>query len=144
MKAHKASAKWNKGLKDGNGQVKTGNGTVEANYSFNTRFGDSTDGTTPEELIGAAHAGCFSMFLSALAGNKGLSPEYVSTDAKVFLGEKDGGPHIMKIELTTEASIPGISEEDFQQLAEEAKQNCPISKVLASVPEMTLQATLKA
>jgi len=142
MKKHKAEARWNKGLKDGNGEVKTGNGAVQANYTYASRFGDSTSGTSPEELIGAAHAGCFSMFLSALMGGENLSPEYVETKASVYLGEQDGGPLIQKIELVTEAKVAGLDNDKFQELVQKAKAGCPVSKALAAVPEITVQATL--
>ncbi|GAB3537104.1 OsmC family protein [Pontibacter brevis] len=143
MKKHRAEARWNNGLKDGNGELKTGNGGVQSSYSFASRFGDSTKGTSPEELIGAAHAGCFSMFLSALMGKQNLSPEYIETKASVHLGEKDGGPLIEKIELTTEAKVDGLDNDAFQELVQQAKAGCPVSKALASVPEITVQATLK-
>lgn len=143
MKQHTAQARWEKGLKDGKGTLSTGNGQVKASYSFDTRFGEAKDGTTPEELIGAAHAGCFSMFLSALVGKQNITPAYIETTAKVYLGEKDGGPLIQKIELTTEASIDGLEDADFQKLVQEAKVNCPVSKALAAVPEVTVQASLK-
>lgn len=143
MKKHRAEARWNKGLKDGNGEVKSGNGAIQANYTYASRFGDSTSGTSPEELIGAAHAGCFSMFLSALMGNENLSPEYVETKANVYLGEKDGGPLIQKIELTTEAKVSGLDNDKFQELVQKAKEGCPVSKALAAVPEITVQATLQ-
>jgi lipoyl-dependent peroxiredoxin len=142
MKVHKANATWKKGLKDGTGEVETANGGIKSTYSFATRFGDSTDGTTPDELIGAALASCYSMFLSALIDKQGITAEYIKTDAKVHLGEKDGGPHIMKIELITEASVPDLSEDEFQKLVKEAKENCPVSKALSAVPEMTVNATL--
>ena len=143
MKKHRAEARWNKGLKDGEGEVKSGNGAIQAKYSYASRFGDSTSGTSPEELIGAAHAGCFSMFLSALMGNENLSPEYVQTKASVYLGEKDGGPLIQKIELTTEAKVSGLDNDKFQELVQKAKEGCPVSKALAAVPEITVQATLQ-
>ncbi|WP_242922869.1 OsmC family peroxiredoxin [Pontibacter liquoris] len=143
MKKHTASAKWEKGLKDGTGSVKTGNGAVESKYTYASRFGDSTSGTSPEELIGAAHAGCYSMFLSALMGNENITPEFIETTASVWLGEKDGAPLIQKIELRTEAKAEGLDEETFQQLAQKAKEGCPVSKALGAVPEITLQATLK-
>lgn len=142
MKVHKANATWKKGLKDGTGDIETANGGVKATYSFATRFGDSTAGTTPDELVGAAIASCYSMFLSALLGKQNITPEYIRTDASVHLGEKDGGPHIMKIELTTDASIEGMSDDDFQKLVKEAKENCPVSKALAAVPEITVEASL--
>ena len=143
MKKHRAEAKWTKGLKDGEGEVKSGNGAIQAKYTYASRFGDSTSGSSPEELIGAAHAGCFSMFLSALMGNENLTPEYVETKANVYLGEKDGGPLIEKIELTTEAKVAGLGNDTFQDLVKKAKAGCPVSKALASVPEITVQATLK-
>ena len=143
MKKHRAEARWNKGLKDGNGEVKSGNGAVQANYTYASRFGDSDSGTTPEELIGAAHAGCFSMFLSALMGNQNLTPDYIETKATVHLGEKDGGPLIQKIELATEAKVDGLDDDAFQDLVQQAKAGCPVSKALASVPEITVQASLK-
>ncbi|GAA4444463.1 OsmC family protein [Pontibacter saemangeumensis] len=143
MKKHRAEARWNKGLKDGAGEVKSGNGAIKADYTYASRFGDSTSGTSPEELIGAAHAGCFSMFLSALMGNENLSPEYVETKASVYLGEKDGAPLIQKIELTTEAKVAGLDNDKFQELVQKSKEGCPVSKALAAVPEITVQATLK-
>lgn len=142
MKVHRANATWKKSLKEGTGELETANGGIKSTYSFATRFGDSTAGTTPEELIGAAHAGCYSMFLSALMGKQDITPEYIKTSAKVHLGEKDGGPLITKIELTTEASVEGLSDDDFQKLVQEAKAGCPVSKALAAVPEITVNASL--
>ncbi|PRY13096.1 osmotically inducible protein OsmC [Pontibacter ummariensis] len=142
MKKHRAQARWNKGLKDGEGEVKTGNGAIESKYSYASRFGDSNSGTSPEELIGAAHAGCFSMFLSALMGNQDLTPEYIETKAVVSLGEKDGAPLIQKIELTTEAKVDGLDENTFQELVQQAKAGCPVSKALNAVPEITVEASL--
>ncbi|MEJ8802909.1 OsmC family peroxiredoxin [Pontibacter sp. H249] len=142
MREHHAEATWKKGLKDGTGNVKTGNGTIESNYSYGTRFGNETNGTTPEELIGAAHSGCFSMFLSALLGKESYTPDYIHTKAKVTLGEKDGAPLIERIDLTVEAKVPKLTNDDLQKLAQEAKQKCPVSKALAAIPEITMQATL--
>ncbi|GHA71618.1 OsmC family peroxiredoxin [Pontibacter akesuensis] len=142
MKKHEAQARWNKGLKDGEGEVKSGNGALQAKYTFASRFGDSNSGTTPEELIGAAHAGCYSMFLSALMGKQDITPDYIETKAVVTLGEQDSAPTILKIELTTEAKVEGLDNEQFQQLAQEAKAGCPVSKALSSVPEITVQASL--
>jgi lipoyl-dependent peroxiredoxin len=143
MKKSTANAQWNKGLKNGNGEVASGRGHFKANYTFASRFGDDTSATNPEELIGAAHAGCFSMFLSSLLEKANYQPESVHTVATVHLGEQDGGPQVMKIELNTEASVPEIKDDEFQRLAEEAKAKCPISKALAAVPEIILTATLK-
>lgn len=143
MKKSTARAQWNKGLKNGAGQVESGNGQFKADYTFASRFGEDNSATNPEELIGAAHAGCFSMFLSSLLEKANYKPESVITTATVHLGEKDGGPHVMKIELNTEASVPEIQDEEFQKLVQESKAGCPISKALAAVPEMTVTATLK-
>ncbi|WP_299825135.1 OsmC family peroxiredoxin [uncultured Pontibacter sp.] len=142
MREHNAEATWKKGLKDGEGNIKTGNGTIESAYSYGTRFGHETNGTTPEELIGAAHAGCYSMFLSALLGKESYTPDYIHTKAKVILGEKDGAPLVERIDLTVEAKVPKLSNEDLQKLAQEAKEKCPISKALSAVPEIGLKATL--
>jgi lipoyl-dependent peroxiredoxin len=142
MKIHRANAIWKKGLKEGSGELETANGGIKSSYSFATRFGDSTAGTTPEELIGAAHAGCFSMFLSGLLEKQNSTPEYIKTDAKVTLGEKDGATLITKIELTTEAKAEGISNDDFQKLVQDAKAGCPVSKSLAAVSDISVTATL--
>ncbi|ALI98129.1 OsmC family peroxiredoxin [Rufibacter tibetensis] len=133
---------WQGGLKDGKGTVSTQSGTLDARYSFGTRFEEDVTGTNPEELVGAAHAGCFSMFLSSLLENAGKKATSVRTQAKVHLGQENG-PFIRKIDLTTEVEAPGLSNDELQELAQKAKEGCPISKALASVPEMTLSATLK-
>ncbi|PTX19510.1 osmotically inducible protein OsmC [Pontibacter mucosus] len=143
MRKHRAEARWNKGLKNGDGEVKSATGSFQSKYSFASRFGDSTSGTSPEELIGAAHSGCFSMFLSGLLEKENLTPEYVHTQAVVTLGEQDGAPTILKIELNTEVKADGLDNDKLQQLAQDAKKGCPVSKALNAVPEITLQATLK-
>jgi osmotically inducible protein OsmC len=143
MRKHRAEARWNKGLKDGNGEVKSATGAFQSKYSFASRFGDSNSGTSPEELIGAAHAGCFSMFLSALMEKENLTPEYVQTRAVVTLGEQDKAPTILKIELATEVKAQGLDEDKLQQLVQDAKKGCPVSKALQAVPEITVQAALK-
>ncbi|MDX5419980.1 MAG: OsmC family peroxiredoxin [Hymenobacteraceae bacterium] len=143
MRKSTAKAQWNKGLKNGSGEVESGTGHFKASYTFASRFGDDTSATNPEELIGAANAGCFSMFLSSLLEKANYEPETVQTTATVHLGEKDGGAHVMKIELDTEVSVAGIEEDEFQKLAQEAKEKCPISKALGAVPEITLTAKLK-
>ncbi|MFD2245966.1 OsmC family peroxiredoxin [Pontibacter ruber] len=142
MKQHKAKAQWKGGLKEGSGEFETGRGNVKTGYSFASRFGDDTRATSPEELIGAAHSGCFSMFLSALLEKANYTPESINTSANVTLGEKDGAAHIMKIELTTEVRASGIQNEEFQKLVQDAKAGCPVSKALAAVPEITVNATL--
>jgi osmotically inducible protein OsmC len=118
--------------------MKLGSGAFEGAFSHATRFGD-TPGTNPEELIGAAQAGCFSMFLSALLTKAGYVPTTISTSAKVHLGD---GPTVTLIELDTEAVVPNLDDAVFQENVAAAKKNCPISKALASV-ELTVNAKLK-
>ncbi len=137
MAIRNASAIWNGTLKEGSGTMKLGSGAFEGAFSHASRFADGT-GTNPEELIGAAHAGCFSMFLSALLTKAGFAPTQIRTSAKVHLGD---GPTVTLIELTTEAEVPNIDETVFQENVTAAKQNCPISKALASV-ELSVVATL--
>lgn len=132
-----SSAEWQGTLKQGGGHVRLGSGAFEGSFSFGSRF-EEARGTNPEELIGAAHAGCFSMFLSALLSEAGFVPKRIHTTARVHLGE---GPTVTLIELECEAEVPGISQEVFLQHAENAKQNCPISKALAG-PQIRLQARL--
>ena len=140
MPARTAHAVWEGDLTSGSGTMKLGSGAFEGAYSFVSRFEDGT-GTNPEELIGAAHAGCFSMAFSAGLGAAGYTPERVETDANVHLVKKDGGFVINKIDLVTKATVPGLDETEFQKLAQDAKANCPVSKALAGV-EITLDAQL--
>lgn len=133
----KASAEWNGTLKEGKGTVKLGSGTFEGPYTWAARFADGP-GANPEELIGAALAGCFSMFLSARLTNAGFTPEYIRTDAKVHLVD---GPTVSGIELICEAKVPGIDEPLFMEKAKDAKANCPISKALSAV-EIKLNISL--
>ena len=137
MPIRNASATWNGTLKEGAGTMKLGSGAFEGAFSHATRFGD-TPGTNPEELIGAAQAGCFSMFLSALLTKAGYVPTSISTSAKVHLGD---GPTVTLIELDTEAVVPNLDDAVFQENVAAAKKNCPISKALASV-ELTVNAKL--
>ncbi len=141
MPARESSARWNGSLKEGKGSMKLGSGAYEGPFSFPSRF-EEGDGTNPEELIAAAHAGCYSMAFSATVGKDGFTPESVQTVATVHLNPVEGGFAITKIDLVMEASIPDIDEAKFQELAEAAKNGCPVSKALAG-PEITLQATLK-
>ncbi|CAN5776487.1 OsmC family protein [soil metagenome] len=136
------SAVWHGGLKDGKGTVSTQSGAVkELQYSFGSRFEEGV-GTNPEELLGAAHAGCFSMALSAQFTEAGLKPESIETTAKVTLELlKDGGPTITKIHLTTKVKAPGVDKAKFDELAHNAEIGCPLSKVLKAA-EITLDATL--
>ena len=135
-----ATAEWNGTLKEGNGTMELDSGAYEGAYSYKSRFEEGT-GTNPEELIGAAHAGCFSMFLSAVLTNNDFSPEHVQTTATVHLETGDDGPTITKIELETEAEVPGIDDAKFQEFVQISKENCPVSKALAG-PEIVVQATL--
>lgn len=139
MPQRKGSAEWTGGLKDGHGSVSLGSGAFEGSYSFGSRF-EEGDGTNPEELIGAAHAACFSMALAAALGKAGFEPRRVSTTARVDLDMKDG-PRIGTITLDTEADVPGIDAEEFQRQAEGARTNCPVSRALAGV-DIRLEARL--
>ena len=137
MPVRNASAEWNGTLKEGAGAMTVGSGAFNVPYSFSSRF-ESGPGTNPEELVGAAHAGCFSMFLSALLTTAGFTPTRISTTATVHLGD---GPTITLIELETQAQVPNLTEAALQEHAEAAKKNCPVSKALAG-PEIKLHATL--
>lgn len=135
-----ASAVWQGGLKDGKGQISTESGALEqAPYGFNTRF-EGTPGTNPEELIGAAHAGCFSMALSMMLGEAGFTPERIDTHAEVSLDKQADGFAITAVHLTLKATVPGASEAQFQEIANKAKAVCPVSKVLNAT--ISLDATL--
>jgi lipoyl-dependent peroxiredoxin len=140
MPVRQAKAVWEGGLKDGQGRMALGSGAYEGPYSFGSRFEDA-GGTNPEELIGAAHAGCFSMALSAGLGRAGFSPRRVATGAKVHLEKVGEGFKITHIELDTEAEIPGIDEATFQEHARKAKEGCPVSQALGGV-DISLNARL--
>ena len=140
MAVRSAEAEWKGNLREGQGTVKLGSGAYEGRYSFASRF-ESGTGTNPEELIGAAHAGCFSMALSAALGRAGYTPTRIHTTAKVHLEKVGEGFGITKIELETEAQIPGIDAKTFHEHAEGAKKGCPVSKALAGT-ESTLTAKL--
>jgi len=140
MPKRNADAAWEGDLKSGKGTMKFGSGAFEGNYSFASRFEDGK-GTNPEELIGAAHAGCFSMALSADLGKNGYEPKKVETHAEVTIENVDGGFKITKIDLTTKAEVPGIDQDDFNKFANGAKENCPVSQALAGVT-ISLNATL--
>ena len=142
MKTRTATARWSGSLSDGSGRLSTETGTLsETPYSFETRFGDSTSGTNPEELLGAAHAGCFTMQVSHNLAEAGHPPTRAETRAEVHLKKVEGGFEIPSIHLVFEAEVPGISEGAFQEAARSAKENCPLSKVLRAA-EITLDATL--
>lgn len=136
-----SSAVWHGGLKDGKGTISTGSGVLkEQAFSFVSRF-ESGSGTNPEELIAAAHAGCFSMAFSAELEKAGHKGDSVSTSATVVLDFVNGAPTVTKIHLKTEGKVPGLDDGTFQQIAEGAKKNCPISRLLAAA-EIDLVATL--
>lgn len=140
MAVRSASAKWSGNLEEGNGTMKLGSGAFEGSYTFDSRFGDGK-GTNPEELIGAAHAGCFSMALSAELSKIGFEPKSISTDAKVRLLKGNDGFEIKSIELTTRANVPNIDNDKFLEIAENAKKGCPVSKALIGV-KISLNADL--
>jgi lipoyl-dependent peroxiredoxin len=139
--ASKGSAEWKGDLKAGSGEVTVGDGVFTAPYSFKSRFEDG-DGTNPEDLIGAAHAACYSMALSAALGEGGNPPDSIKTEATVSLRFIDGAPTIAKIDLDVTGVVPGIEESAFLETAEEAKKACPVSRALAGVPEINLEARL--
>ncbi len=142
--ASKASAVWTGSLKEGKGTISTATGVLHnANYSFATRFEGAASGTTPEEMIAAAHASCFSMALGAQLGGTGFTPDKIETEAAVTLAKTEGGFAITRIALTTKAKVPGASKEDFDKAAADAKAGCPISKLFANNTEITLNATLE-
>lgn len=138
MAVRKSEAVWEGTLKEGKGTMKLGSGAYEGGYTWASRFAEG-QGTNPEELVGAAHAGCFSMFLSAQLTNAGFPPDSIHTTATVHLTD---GPTISKIELNSEAKVPGIDQSAFMELAEKSKAGCPISKALAAVPEITMNIKL--
>ena len=136
-----ASARWEGNLKEGKGTMSSSSGALkELPFSFRTRF-EEAPGTNPEELIGAAHAGCFSMALSAGLGRSGFSPKRIATAAKVHLEKVGEGFKITRIELDNESTVPGIDEPTFQEHARKAKEGCPVSQALGGV-EITLNARL--
>lgn len=138
----KASAEWNGTIKEGKGTITSESGVLDAvQYSFSTRFEDGI-GTNPEELIGAAHAGCFSMALSGQLTNAGFDPEYIKTTAAVRLEKLDSGFAITKIHLDVTARIPGADDDAFQTAAANAKAGCPISKLFNA--EITMDAKLES
>jgi len=140
MPVRNAEATWNGGLKDGKGSVKLGSGAYEGQYSFSSRF-ESGTGTNPEELIAAAHAGCYSMALSAGLGGAGFKPESVHTTAAVSIEKVGAGFKITKIHLKSEAKVPGIDAAKFQEIATATKAGCPVSQALSATP-IELEAKL--
>jgi len=121
-----------------------GSGAFEGNYSFKSRFEEGENGTNPEELIAAAHAGCFSMALSLVLGQGGNEPESIQTQAKVSLRNVDGNPTITGVALTTRARVPGLDDVAFQKAASAAKEGCVVSRALGGIDEITLDAALES
>jgi lipoyl-dependent peroxiredoxin len=140
MPTRNANAVWNGNLQEGQGTMRLGSGAYEGPYSFRSRFQDGEGGTNPEELIGAAHAGCFSMAFANMLDGAGHTPERVQTAARVYLEPQEDGFAITRIELSTEAAVPGIDEQEFRRIAEEAKAGCPVSQALAV--DIELEASL--
>jgi osmotically inducible protein OsmC len=136
----KGTAQWQGDLKGGSGTFKAGD-DITGNYSYKSRFEDG-EGANPEQLIGAAHAACFSMALSNMLAEAGTPPDSVDTEAVVTLRLVDGAPTITKIALTTVGRVPGIDADGFAEQAKAAKEGCPVSRALAGVPEITLDASL--
>jgi lipoyl-dependent peroxiredoxin len=140
MPVRKAQAHWGGTVAEGSGTMALGSGAFEGPYSFKSRMEDGA-GTNPEELIGAAHAGCFSMALSLILGEAGHPPDSIDTEAKVHFGKEGDGFAITSIELATTAKVPGIDQDEFSSYADQAKDGCPVSKALTGT-KITLDATL--
>ena len=132
MPTRKAEAEWEGNLAEGSGQLKVGSGAFKGPYSFKSRFEEGQAATNPEELLGAAHAGCFTMALTAQLSRAGIKPKRIHTEARVKLEKIGEAFSIAQIELETEAEIPDVDDATFQKYAQDAKQNCPLSKALAT------------
>jgi osmotically inducible protein OsmC len=140
MPVRKAEAEWKGNLTEGKGNVKLGSGAFEGSYSFASRFEEGKPGTNPEELIGAAHAGCFTMALDAALTKGGFTPTRLHTTARVRLDKVGEGFAITKITLELDGEVPNLSKEDFDKFAHDAKANCPVSKALAGTEiELTIK-----
>lgn len=141
MAVRNASARWTGTLTEGSGKLRTGKGGYEGNYSYSSRF-EEGEGTNPEELIGAAHAGCFSMLLSRLIADAGYPPDSVETTAQVYLERTDAGMAITRIALDTVGDVAGMAEDEFRTQAEAAKEQCPVSRLLAPGARIELSARM--
>ena len=141
MPIRRAEAEWKGNLAEGEGRLKVGSGAFDGPYTFKSRFEEGQSATNPEELIGAAHAGCFTMALTAQLSRAQIKPTRIHTEARVKLEKIGDAFSITQIELDTEAEIPGIDDATFQKYAKDAKQNCPVSKALAGT-EIRLNAKL--
>ena len=143
MTVRSGSAEWHGNVQSGSGTATVGDGVFEGAYSYDSRFGEGK-GTSPEQLIAAAHASCFTMALSNILSGAGHPPQSLRTTARVQLRNVDGAPTLACIKLDTEGRVPGVDEQQFQAHAEEAKRVCPVSRALARVPEIVLMAKLAA
>jgi osmotically inducible protein OsmC len=143
MASRSGSAEWRGDLQNGGGDLVVGNGTFEGAYSFASRF-EEGEGTNPEELIAAAHAGCFAMALSNILASNGHVPDSVRATARVQLRNIEGDPTLAEIKLDATGTVPGIDEEEFRRFAAEAKDACPVSRALSGVPKIEVTATLAA
>ena len=142
MATRKAHAQWRGNLAEGDGTMALGSGAFDGPFTSKSRFEEGS-GTNPEELIGAAHAGCFTMQLSHILSEEGHVPDEVRTEASVHLRRDDSGPRIARIDLRTTGRVPGIDQDTFASFAEKAKDGCIVSRALAGVDEMTVEATLE-
>ena len=141
MTARNGSAEWHGSAESGSGTITVGNGVFEGAYSYQSRFGDAV-GTNPEQLLAAAHSGCFTMALANTLSAAGYQPESLRTNARVQLRNVEGAVTLARIDLETDGDVPGIDERQFQDYAEAAKRDCPVSRALAGVPEIILTARL--
>jgi osmotically inducible protein OsmC len=143
MTVRNGSAEWHGSVKSGSGTIIVGDGVFEGAYSYESRFGEAA-GTNPEQLLAAAHSGCFTMALANVLSAAGHPPESLRTNARVQLRNRDGEITLARIDLATEGDVPGIHERQFQSYAEAAKNDCPVSRALAGIPEIILTAKLSA
>jgi osmotically inducible protein OsmC len=141
MATRNGSAEWRGDLQGGSGELTVGDGVFQGQYSFKSRF-EEGEGTNPEELIAAAHASCYAMALSNILAEHGHAPDSVRASARVHLRNVDGAPTIAQIDLDVEAKVPDLDDAHFSEHAEEAKAGCPVSRALAAVPEINLNARL--
>ncbi|HWY89330.1 MAG TPA: OsmC family peroxiredoxin [Solirubrobacteraceae bacterium] len=141
MTARNGSAEWHGNLESGSGTITVGESVFEGPYSYESRFAEG-EGTNPEQLIAAAHAGCFTMALANILSAAGHAPDSVHTNARVHLRNIDGQPTLARVDLDTEGRVSGIDEEQLQRYAAQAKANCPVSRALAGIPEIVLSAKL--
>ena len=141
MATRNGSAEWSGDLESGGGTVTVGDSAWTGNYSFKSRFEDG-EGTNPEELLAAAHAGCFTMAMSLFLTQKGHPPEKLNTTVKTQLRQVEGAPTITKADIEVEGAVPGVDQDQFQEYAEQAKEQCVVSRALAGVREMTVTARL--